>query len=933
MSYEGKYVYGATQPTIRTYIKITTDNANYSKSQYKVTIYYGFFATAPHYHYASLDTVTVSGTGYATQEFKPTSHHNAQMSTGDWFNYGSKTFYFPKKENGYTATVSVKISIPSIAFKPKEVSTATFSVKVPELESYTVTPYLNGGSPMGGGTSMAEVISSSILTLTKYYGKTLKIWATKPIRTNYTFLGWKDSDGTTYQPSGNYTKNKSTTLTAQWSYDNPPSIKTVPQKITLEVANNGGKAVKGFSSASVNISGATCYTGREISSIKLTVGSQTATISGADLVDGSGTVTIPTLNTSGTFYPNVVITDSAGKTQTYALDRIDVVEPKWENEVLIKALPPAISTSGKPFVGTIQIYNYHASQVAGYDVWDTAAAPSKARDNKDGTWSFYYTFDEHHVSDPSSANPDYNVRILYTHYNLNEREYRRAFFSTTRNCNFSNGIYNTMFLGGVEASDYPNYTSRVWWCAVNNPLYFPDTNYIEVGSNDTSVKGLAKVGNYLGAIKQSKTTDTAIYLIYPTSFDEQTTYAVKQGVQGVGALGKYTFNILGDETLFLSPNGVMAITPSEDEDHKVQNRSYYVDGKLLKEENLPNAYSFVYDGKYYLGVLNDEAHCYVLDGNQRNSWGNDRTNLVYECYYLDNVPAKCFVKYHDDLMFSTGTQICRFKRRNEENAFIDDYDVNAETSYNQVEVAWYDPIEIVTEDEFNEDKTHYYTENDGVYTQCTSDSVWDADTQYYEYVNIFIDDPSHYFTMGDNGDYIRCTSDAIYDSNTTYYEQMDDDTPVKAEWSTLLDDDGALNYYKTMQKKGNIVSVLPIENEVGFEEVEITELQFNANKKKYFALINGKYVKSRKKDTFDPSLTYFVERHSSTKVYIRKDNDDEIEIQRTFSRSSKIPSEMVLRKKCKKYKRLQFILRNEEAEDFGIDQIVKSYLIKSYAKK
>ena len=128
------------------------------------------------------------------------------------------------------------------------------------------------------------------------------------------------------------------------------------------------------------------------------------------------------------------------------------------------------------------------------------------------------------------------TKINYTHYDVYLSEERQAFYTTSRHQNYSNGIYNQMFASGVDSSRFPNHSSRVWWSQINNPLYFPDTNYLEVGSNDTSVMGLTKVGDYLAAVKQSKTTDTAIYLLFPTSFEDNTTFAVKQGVQGVGAL-------------------------------------------------------------------------------------------------------------------------------------------------------------------------------------------------------------------------------------------------------------------------------------------------------------------------------------------------------------------------------------------------------------
>lgn len=279
-----------------------------------------------------------------------------------------------------------------------------------------------------------------------------------------------------------------------------------------------------------------------------------------------------------------------------------------------------------------------------------------------------------YLADPTLAETTARLKVSYNTKKTLQNDDHQAFFSTTRNCGFTNGLANVMFVGGSES---PKYGSRVWYSYFNDPLYFPDDNFIEVGSNDTNVMGLVKIGEYLGIIKQGKTTDSSIYIAYPASFEENSTYAVKPSASGIGAISKYAFNILGNESLFLSKEGVMAISfNEEDVDKQVKNRSYYVDGKLLNEpvDKLSKAYSFVWNGYYLLAVENEEdnGHVYVLDGNQRNSWGNDRTNLVYECYFWDNVPAKCFVKFNNELWFSDGKRMCRFKAANEDRPYNDE---------------------------------------------------------------------------------------------------------------------------------------------------------------------------------------------------------------------------------------------------------------------
>ena len=566
------------------------------------------------------------------------------------------------------------------------------------------------------------------------------------------------------------------------------------------------------------------YTGRSISSIVVSCNGKTAT----GTTEGEYTISGFTAADRGEQEVTVKIIDTATAFSVYNIGTVDIVAPSWEKTVTINGEMPPIDINKTVTLDEIQVYNYITE-----DYETVTATGYKATDNNDGTWTTAIRLNENQVPQPPSEAADISahpVKISYKHYDSNVSESGNAFYTTSRNQNYSNGIYNVMFVGGCDSEAYPNHTSRVWWSKINNPLYFPDTNYVEVGSNDTAVQGLTKVGDYLAVIKQSKTTDTAIFLLYPTSFEEETTYAVKQGVQGVGALSRYSFNILGDETLFLSPKGVMAIVPTDDEEHKVQNRSYFVDKRLLAEPEIKNAYSFVYDGKYYLSIGN--GHVYVLDGNQRNSWGNDRTNLVYECYFLDNIPATCFIKYNDMLVFSNDMSVCAFG-----TGFTDEYDM----------------------------------------------------------------------------------------------ERNEENVPVKAEWSTIFDDDGALHYYKTMQKKGNVVSILPTDYKYTAEEVD--ESTFYGNPELYYTYADGVYTQCDDETVYDDEETYYVRDCSSTKVLVRKDGNKPVEILRKFSESSQIPSEMMLNKKFKKYKRLQFIIRNEEDEDFGVDEIIKNYTVGNYAKK
>ena len=362
---------------------------------------------------------------------------------------------------------------------------------------------------------------------------------------------------------------------------------------------------------------------------------------------------------------------------------------------------------------------------------------------------------------------EYTLRVMYdelifTSSDVTLGNDSTAFFATTRASIFGNGIINQVFL---TASTAQNYSTRVWYSGATDPTYFPDTNYIEVGATDKQIMGLIPIGDYLGIIKRGGGTETSIYLAYPTSFDDQTTYAVKQSVNGIGAVASGAFNILNDEPLYLSAEGVMGVEPRDDDDRRIRNRSYYVNKKLKEETQLKNAFSFVYDNMYWLAV---GGRCYVLDGSQKSSWENEKTNLQYEAYYLENVPAQCFAKYGGSLWFTDYQgNLCRFKKEGEQFQFVDDYNLSETVSA----VADAPPVD-------NEYEISSFEE----YEPKLNDIIQDSST-------------NKYYTVMEVGEETITVSGGV---------------SIYASWGTIADDDGSAHYLKNLMKKGSLVALLPI---------------------------------------------------------------------------------------------------------------------------
>lgn len=482
----------------------------------------------------------------------------------------------------------------------------------------------------------------------------------------------------------------------------------------------------------------------------------------------------------------------------------------------------------------------------------------------------------------------YHERIKTTIYDTNERITWREFMppevdvngtvSTGKNIGafsccgrtlvFGTGIINQVFF---SASPLTAYNTRVWYSSATDPTYIPDTNYIEVGATDKPVMGMMPIGSYLGVIKKGTSNDTAIYLAYPTTFEEDTTYAVRQNINGIGSISNGAFNILNAEPLFLSKEGVMGIEVSEqDTDRQIKSRSVYINKKLCAEPGLSEAISFVHKGMYFLALNN---RCYVLDGSQKSSWANAKTNLQYECYYLENIPAQCFARLDGELYFTDfHGNLCRFKDKHDEKRYSDAYSTDLPRWTATTDPATTDYVIDVWDLDGDGTETGYLMDNEFNILFHDNDSDEDRGLMILHGVP----QTDEHIVYGDTWyTIVEATDDTV---------TVEPGVSITAEWSTIADDDGATHFFKNLKKKGTLISLLPASD-------------------------------------------------SGVDVYIKADNKEPVYAGSTDAANFDLPYEFYAKKKIKKYKRLQFICRNSALNDaFGIDQIIKTYTMGNYSK-
>ena len=411
-----------------------------------------------------------------------------------------------------------------------------------------------------------------------------------------------------------------------------------------------------------------------------------------------------------------------------------------------------------------------------------------------------------------------NVRITFESFDNNPveeggtvkkgqyKEERLDLMSTTACLTYGYSAIDRVFLVGGT------HKNRVYYSDVNEPMYYPDENYLVVGHDSNGIVGLHRVSGYLAAVKEDSAIEGTVFLISGAYIDDEMYFKVTPTSAGTGAISSKSFATLIDEPLFLARDGVYAIANYYTTTEKVlRNRSYYLDRKIAEEDSLKEACACVWN-RYYLLAVND--HCYVLDGRNKSQDKYNNTDYLYEAYYWENIPAKVFYVYEGELYFGTSDgRLCRFNT-----------DIPNRTAY------------------------------------C------------------------------DNGTLVK---------SDTGVKSMTGGVAIPCEWSTPLDDDGKPQYFKTLNKKGTMLTLLPYER----SSVEVTLI----------------------KDGGEPIEvgTFYVDMHTW----------ELIDFTRFTFNSDDTAQDAFFKRKVKKYKRLRIVVKNNTIyEPFGILGITKTYSVGNFSK-
>lgn len=197
-----------------------------------------------------------------------------------------------------------------------------------------------------------------------------------------------------------------------------------------------------------------------------------------------------------------------------------------------------------------------------------------------------------------------------------------------------NGAADRLFVSGN--AQYRNYD---WYSGMNDPTYWADTAYAVLGTQQSAIVGYSIVNERLATHKDNMEDGRNVIIREGNLVDGRPAFPIVNTLQGEGAIAPRSFAYLVNEPLFLTKLGVFAITAQDVTGEKyAQQRSFYLNGKLLEEPGLEDAVAVVFKDMYWL-CLNGAA--YILDGLQYSSTKNEPySTRQYAGFYRTNMPAR-----------------------------------------------------------------------------------------------------------------------------------------------------------------------------------------------------------------------------------------------------------------------------------------------------
>lgn len=213
----------------------------------------------------------------------------------------------------------------------------------------------------------------------------------------------------------------------------------------------------------------------------------------------------------------------------------------------------------------------------------------------------------------------------------------------------------------VFLSGNPEFPGMDWYSEFEKPAFFPDTGYTTLSRDGSSVMGYAVLGSTLATFLE-KSSDGRNVVVRSGSLDGegQAVFRITNTLHGGDVVAKDSFAASNREPLFLTNQGVFAITAEELTGEKIsQERSYYIGSAIQDAANKETAVAIVYRDFYVLAL---DGTMYLMDLQQKTYEKNSPySSYQYECYYWPEIAATALWLDGEALCFGTEDgKLCRF---------------------------------------------------------------------------------------------------------------------------------------------------------------------------------------------------------------------------------------------------------------------------------
>lgn len=211
----------------------------------------------------------------------------------------------------------------------------------------------------------------------------------------------------------------------------------------------------------------------------------------------------------------------------------------------------------------------------------------------------------------------------------------------------------------IFATGNPDYPNRDFWCEIDDFTYWSDLNYSILGSSSSRIVGYSSLGSHLATHK----SDGTIYVRSAVTGENdmyRQMFPVTSVIRGPKNIASCSYAELNNEPLFLTESGIYALTSADLTAEKyAQQRSFYLNGTLLKEPDLNDALARVWKD-YYLLAVNDKI--YLLDGTTKTyAQDEPHSTYQYEGFLWTDIPARCIWEWDGVLHFGdTDGYVYRF---------------------------------------------------------------------------------------------------------------------------------------------------------------------------------------------------------------------------------------------------------------------------------